>query len=186
MWFIEQSRIRLIPLPNPPKEMYFCFLNTKFGRMILGTVLVQKEPAICLLYFVVKSDKETLDEVQKRWPKSQLLRDDYANEDLVEKLFEGEKENLDEIPVAVLGTDFQRAVWSALIGLKSGQSCTYSQLAERVDNPKAIRPVASAVARNEVAILIPCHRIVSQNGCSKYRWGGARKQQILRYEKSIK
>ncbi|KAH8336018.1 hypothetical protein KR074_009156, partial [Drosophila pseudoananassae] len=186
MWFTEQPRIRLIPLPNPPKEVSFSFMNTKFGRMIMGTVLVQKEAAICFLYFVVKSDDETLDELQKRWPKSHLLRDKNANQDLIDQLFGGEKENLNEIPVAVLGTDFQKSVWSALIDLKSGQSCTYSQLAERMDNPKAVRAVASAVARNEVAILIPCHRIVSQNGTSKYHWGAARKQDILRYEKSIK
>lgn len=186
MWFTDKPRIRLIPLPNPPEEVRFSFLNTKFGRMIMGTVKTQKKVAICLLYFVVKSDDETKDEVQKRWPKSQLLKDDDTIQELGDKLFGGEKENLSEIPIAVLGTDFQQAVWTALIDLKIGELCTYSQLAERMDRPKAVRAVASAVAKNEVAILIPCHRIVSQNGCSKYHWGGALKQQLLDYEKSIK
>ncbi|KAH8330414.1 hypothetical protein KR067_002225, partial [Drosophila pandora] len=186
MWFADKPRIRLIPLPNPPEDVRFSFLNTKFGRMIMGTVQAKKEVAIFFLYFVVKSDDETQDEVQKRWPKSQLRRDDDANQELTDKLFGGEKENLNEIPIAVLGTDFQKDVWTALVDLKSGQSCTYSQLAERMDRPKAVRAVASAVAKNEVAILIPCHRIVSQNGCSKYHWGGALKQQLLDYEKSIK
>lgn len=67
--------------------------------------------------------------------------------------------------------------------VKSGETATYSDIAENIGNPKAIRPVASAVARNKVALLIPCHRILSKSAEKfKYRWGASVKKAILEYE----
>ncbi|KAH8271220.1 hypothetical protein KR018_001617, partial [Drosophila ironensis] len=187
MWFPENPRIRLIPLPSPPDVIRFSFLPTKFGRMLMGTVPSGKALAICSLYFVDKSDDETFREIQQRWPKSRLLRDDEAVEKVASMLFNPEnKENALEVPIAVQGTELQQAVWTALAGLQNGETCTYSQLAERVDRPKAVRAVANAVAKNEVAILVPCHRIVSKDGSTKYHWGAGLKQQLLEFEKSIK
>ncbi|KAH8243028.1 hypothetical protein KR032_003831, partial [Drosophila birchii] len=186
MWFNESPRIRLVSLGNPPKLIRFSILATKFGRILMGIVGAgQDKDAICLLYFVEKSDKETLAELCQRWPKSELLQDDDPVQSVANKLFEDDKENNSVTPIAVLGTEFQQSVWSALVGLKSGETCTYSQLAERMGRPKAVRAVANAVAKNEVAILIPCHRIVSQNGATKYHWGSSLKQQLLRFENSL-
>ncbi|XP_020818349.1 uncharacterized protein LOC110191753 [Drosophila serrata] len=186
MWFNEKPRICLIPLENPPELIRFSILATKFGRILMGMVNAgQHEDAICLIYFVEKSDKETLKELRQRWPKSELLQDDKSVQSVADKLFEDNKENNDVIPIAILGTEFQQSVWAALIGLKSGETCTYSQLAERMGRPNAVRAVANAVAKNEVAILIPCHRIVSQNGATKYHWGSSLKQQLLTFESSL-
>ncbi|XP_037730539.1 methylated-DNA--protein-cysteine methyltransferase, inducible [Drosophila subpulchrella] len=189
MWFARNAQVELIPLENPPKTIYFTFLATKFGQMIMGvtkqsTVGLKDQLAICVLYFVDKSVEKTYEEVQKRWPKSELLKDDVSIQLVAEKLVGDDKENSEAIPIAIVGTEFQLSVWQALVDLKSGETCTYSQLAERMGRPAAIRAVANAVAKNEVAILIPCHRIVSQNGASKYHWGAALKQQLLAFEKS--
>ncbi|XP_017030656.1 bifunctional transcriptional activator/DNA repair enzyme Ada [Drosophila kikkawai] len=186
MWFDESPRIRLVPLENPPELIRYSILATKFGRIMMGIVDINKnEDAICLLYFVEKSDKDTLKELGQRWPKSELQQDDNLVQSVANKLFEADKENNEATPIAILGTEFQQSVWSALVGLKSGETCTYSQLAERMGRPKAVRAVANAVAKNEVAILIPCHRIVSQNGATKYHWGSSLKQQLLAFENSL-
>ncbi|KAH8288524.1 hypothetical protein KR054_004521, partial [Drosophila jambulina] len=186
MWFTENPRIRLVPLENQPDLIRFSILATKFGRILMGIVDVgRNEDAVCLLYFVEKSDEETLKELRQRWPKSELLQDDEPVRKVADKLFEGDKENSEVTAIAILGTEFQQAVWSALVGLKSGETCTYSQLAERMGRPKAVRAVANAVAKNEVAVLIPCHRIVSQNGATKYHWGSSLKRQLLTFENSL-
>jgi len=86
--------------------------------------------------------------------------------------------------VIVSGTDFQRKVWHALIKLKSGQLISYEELASSIFSVKHTRAVASAVAKNDVSYLIPCHRIINKSGkINKYRWGTNIKQMLIDYEK---
>ncbi|EDX11895.1 methylated-DNA--protein-cysteine methyltransferase, inducible [Drosophila simulans] len=189
MWISQNTQVRLEPLKDPPKTIRYSFLKTKFGQMMMGVINPisgdsKDQVAIGVLYFVYKNNVSTYNEVQERWPKSELCKDDDAVKLVADKLFGGDKENSQAIPIAIYGTDFQLSVWRALVDMKRGETCTYSQLAERIGRPTAVRAVASAVAKNEVAILIPCHRVVSQNGASKYHWGAALKQQLLADEKS--
>ncbi|KAH8369149.1 hypothetical protein KR009_002844, partial [Drosophila setifemur] len=189
MWFSDNPRLRLIPMRDPPKLISFSFLTTKFGRMMMGVINPptdqgKKEVAICLLYFVQTTEEETCEEAQQRWPKSRLLRDDDLVQSVAGSLFNGDKENQNETTITLNGTEFQQSVWTALVGLKSGETYTYTQLAEAMGRPKAVRAVANAVAKNEVSILIPCHRIVSQSGATKYHWGGMLKKQLLAFEKA--
>ena len=88
------------------------------------------------------------------------------------------------LPLDVVGgTDFQRRVWAALQRIPGGQTCTYTQLAQALGQPRAVRAVASACAANPVAVLVPCHRVLrSDGGLGGYRWGLARKQQLLAQE----
>jgi len=81
------------------------------------------------------------------------------------------------------GTNFQFRVWSELVRLGKGQRCTYGELAERLGVPKAVRAVASAVARNPVSLWVPCHRVVpAAGGTGQYRWGVDRKASLLAWE----
>jgi len=81
------------------------------------------------------------------------------------------------------GTDFQHAVWRALLDIPIGEQMTYKQIATQLDQPTASRAVGSAVAANPIALLIPCHRVVPQSGGSgNYRWGPARKLALLETE----
>lgn len=87
------------------------------------------------------------------------------------------------IPVVVAGTPFQQAVWRELAHLTLGERICYSELAARVGHPSAVRAVASAVARNRIAPLIPCHRIIKASGeAGQYRWGAETKLLLLRLE----
>ena len=87
-------------------------------------------------------------------------------------------------PLDILqGTTFQREVWAALQRLEPGETVTYTQLADRIGRPKAVRAVASACARNNVAIAIPCHRVIRQDGLlAGYRWGIEWKERLLEIE----
>ncbi|EDV48061.2 LOW QUALITY PROTEIN: uncharacterized protein Dere_GG10335 [Drosophila erecta] len=172
MWIAQNTQVHLVTLKDPPKTIRFSFLETKFGQIMMGvsdqiTGDLKAQVAITVLHFVDKNILSTYNEVRKRWPKSELWKDDDGVKLVADKLFGGDKENSDAVTIAIFGTDFQLSVWRALVDMKMGETCTYSP-----------------VARNEVAVLIPCHRIVSQNGASKYHWGTALKQQLLAYEKS--
>ncbi len=81
------------------------------------------------------------------------------------------------------GTDFQQKVWTALLGIPSGETRTYREIAQAIDAPSAVRAVGAAVGRNPVSILIPCHRVIGSSGkLTGYAGGLDRKSWLLRHE----
>ncbi len=89
-----------------------------------------------------------------------------------------------DLPLDVRGTAFQRRVWQALQAIPAGRTASYSEIAARIGQPRAFRAVAHACAGNPVALAIPCHRAVRADGAlSGYRWGVARKAELLRRER---
>lgn len=185
MWISDDLQISLTKMQKLPSIIRYGYIESKFGRILLGLTSIKGAngecDAVCLIYFVVNNDSSTLDEVRRRWPNVELQPDAVAVEKF-SKILCGNHGNNAIINVAVPGTDFQLDVWNALINLKSGRKITYTELAELLERPTAVRAVANAVAKNEVAILIPCHRIISKNGQSKYHWGAELKQELLTYE----
>lgn len=185
MWISDDLQISLTKMKKLPSIIRYGYIESKFGRILLGLTSIKGAndecDAVCLIYFVVNNDSSTLDEVRRRWPSVELQADAVAVEKF-SKILCGDQGNNAVINVAVPGTDFQLDVWNALINLKSGRKITYAELAELLERPTAVRAVANAVAKNEVAILIPCHRIISKNGQSKYHWGAELKQELLTYE----
>lgn len=88
------------------------------------------------------------------------------------------------LPLDIRGTAFQQRVWQALCDIPLGSTATYAAVAERIGRPGAARAVARACASNRIAVAIPCHRVVRQDGgLSGYRWGVERKQALLRAER---
>lgn len=82
------------------------------------------------------------------------------------------------------GTVFQRKTWGCIASIKPGHTRSYIEIAKKMGNPKATRAVASAIARNPIAYVIPCHRVIRANGhAGGYRWNPARKKMMLEYEK---
>ena len=95
-------------------------------------------------------------------------------------------DDLKEIPIKMGGTEFQRQVWRALQQMPSGSRQTYSELAVAIGQPTAVRAVASACARNSIALRIPCHRILRSDGAlGGYRWGLALKRRLLTVERKL-
>ena len=87
------------------------------------------------------------------------------------------------LPLDLQGTAFQLQVWQALRQIPAGETRSYRQVAEHIGQPRAVRAVAGACAANSLAVIVPCHRVVREDGAlSGYRWGTARKAQLLARE----
>lgn len=92
-------------------------------------------------------------------------------------------EHLPDLPLDFQGTLFQQQVWEALRTIPAGETISYQALAAKVGKPSAVRAVASACGANRLAIIVPCHRVIRQDGqLSGYRWGVARKAMLLQHE----
>ena len=156
------------------------------GQCSLGAILVaQSERGICAI--LLDDDPEALvRDLEDRFPNATLIGGDPAFEALVAKVVGFvERPNLGlDLPLDVRGTAFQERVWQALRDIPAGQTVSYGELAERIGEPKAVRAVAGACAANKIAIAIPCHRVVRNDGSlSGYRWGVERKAALLAREK---
>lgn len=106
-------------------------------------------------------------------------RDDAAAAALGAKIFSGE-----QVEISLRGSELEIAVWTELCNIERGETCTYSQIAEAIGRPRAVRAVASAIGRNPISYIVPCHRVLRKDGTlGGYRWGVEIKKQILANEK---
>ncbi|HWD95064.1 MAG TPA: bifunctional DNA-binding transcriptional regulator/O6-methylguanine-DNA methyltransferase Ada [Acidimicrobiales bacterium] len=148
----------------------------------LGWVVVARTPrGVCSIR--VGNDEDALvRELTKEFSKARIERDDKGLIDVVAVLAGALKGECDatELPLDIAGTAFQLRVWDALRAIPLGETRTYSQIAQQIGAPRAVRAVASACAANEAALAIPCHRVVRKDGSmGGYRWGVEVKEQIL-------
>lgn len=103
----------------------------------------------------------------------------------LEEYFSGNREMFD-IPLAFIGTEFQKQVWSELVSIPYGQTMSYMQLSEKLENSGAIRAVASANGANALSIIVPCHRIIGSDGSlTGYAGGLPAKKKLLQLEKAL-
>ena len=155
------------------------------GECSLGSILVAaSDLGICSI--ALGQDPDALvRELQDRFSRAKLIGGDKKFERMVARVVafvESPSMRL-ELPLHVQGTAFQQRVWKALCQIPRGATCTYSELARRLGQPKATRAIAAACAANTLAVAIPCHRVVRTDGSlSGYRWGVERKQKLLAYE----
>ena len=155
------------------------------GQCSLGAILVARsDKGVCAISLGDDPDA-LLREVQERFPRAELVGGDAAFERLVARvvgLLEAPNIGID-LPLDVRGTAFQQRVWQALRRIPAGQTASYAQIADAIGAPRAVRAVAGACAANTLAVAIPCHRVVrSDGGISGYRWGVARKRELLERE----
>ncbi|MBL8951315.1 MAG: methylated-DNA--[protein]-cysteine S-methyltransferase [Myxococcaceae bacterium] len=101
----------------------------------------------------------------------------------IERYFAGELNALDALTIAPAGTAFQKLVWAALRTVRAGATLSYAELADRLGRPRAVRAVGQANAKNPIALVVPCHRVVSSDGSlGGYAWGADRKAWLLAHE----
>ena len=152
------------------------------GRMLIAAT----DKGICAISFG-DSDQQLQQGLMREFPFAVRRRDDAALSqwrDSLTSLIQGHETN-PALPLDIRATAFQRQVWEALQQIPRGETRSYSALAKEIGMPRATRAVARACATNPVAVAIPCHRIVRQDGdLGGYRWGVARKQQLLALERS--
>jgi methylated-DNA-[protein]-cysteine S-methyltransferase len=115
----------------------------------------------------------------------QPARDPHGLTAAVDAYFDGDLHAIDALPVALVGTDFQRAVWTALREIPVGTTVSYSELARRIGRPDAVRAVGLANGANPVGVVVPCHRVVGMGGTLVGYGGGiSRKRWLLDHESS--
>ena len=152
------------------------------GQCSLGAILVAStDQGVCAILLGDDPDALARD-LQDRFPKAELIGADATFEALVAKVVgfvEQPGLGLD-LPLDIRGTAFQQRVWEALRQVAAGATASYADIAERIGAPKAVRAVAQACAANNLAVAIPCHRVVRSDGAlSGYAWGVERKRALL-------
>ena len=158
------------------------------GECSLGSILVAtSERGVCAILMGDDPD-ELARNLQDRFPRADLIGGDAEFEQLVAKVVgfvEAPKLGLD-LPLDVRGTAFQQRVWQALREIPAGETVSYAEIAKRIGSPKAVRAVAQACAANTLAVAIPCHRVIrNDGGLSGYRWGVERKRALLDRETKL-
>ncbi|GGE61143.1 bifunctional transcriptional activator/DNA repair enzyme protein Ada [Massilia psychrophila] len=162
-----------------------CAIRFAIGACSLGAILVAAtDKGICAILMGDDPDLLARD-LQDRFPRAELRGADADFEATVAKvvgLVEAPAIGLD-LPLDVRGTVFQQRVWQALRAIPSGATVSYAELAARIGVAAGARAVAGACAANPIAVAIPCHRVVRQDGAlSGYRWGVERKAALLKRE----
>jgi AraC family transcriptional regulator of adaptative response/methylated-DNA-[protein]-cysteine methyltransferase len=157
------------------------------GQSCLGAILVASSTKGVASILLGDDPDELVRDLQDRFPKARLIGMDREYEALVARVC-GFVENPGiglDLPLDVRGTAFQRRVWQALQEIPVGERVSYSEIARRIGSPSATRAVAGACAANNLAVAIPCHRVVRNDGAlSGYAWGVDRKRRLLDREAS--
>lgn len=152
--------------------------ETPFGPALVFAT----EKGICGIGFIAESGREAgYADLAKRWPKATFREDAAGIAPWITAAFGGESGA--KAPLHLIGAPFQIKVWEALLQIPSGHVCTYSDLAAAVGHPSAQRAVGTAVGRNPIGFLIPCHRALRRDGgWGGYHWGLTQKRAMLAWE----
>ncbi len=159
----------------------YTIVDSPLGRLLVAAT----ERGICMVS-LGDADTPLEESLQREYPAAQIQRDEVGLGQWVSDLLsylQGQQRQLD-LPLDVQATAFQWQVWQALRAIPLGETRSYREIAQALGRPKAVRAVAHACATNPAALVIPCHRVVREDGSlGGYRWGLARKHQLLEQEK---
>ncbi|MCK5148329.1 methylated-DNA--[protein]-cysteine S-methyltransferase [bacterium] len=160
------------------------YYKTKIGELILGSF----EGKLCLLDFRYRRMRKIVDNRIKTGLNAEFVEQDDEilkhTREQIDEYLNGDRMEFD-IPLLMVGTAFQKSVWNALMKVTYGSTSTYLQLAENIDNEKAVRAVVSANGANSIGLIIPCHRIIGSNGeLVGYGGGLAVKKRLLKLEQN--
>ena len=155
-------------------EISYGFAKSPFGHCFIAWT----ENKICQLSFFDNAEYE-MELFAEKFKGNKLIQNDRKAVDFAQQIFEkNERPQLHPD-----GTEFQMKVWEALTEIPANTTTTYSDIAEKVGKPKAVRAVGTAVGANPIAYLIPCHRVIRTDGTlGGYRWGLDVKKKMLAYE----
>lgn len=161
--------------------IYWAYLLWDSKRMHIAV----SSKGLCYILWPNKSFEVLENWVKKHFPLGSLVYEQeklavYAGQ--IEEYLKGRRKTFD-IPLDLRGTDFQIAVWQALLKIPYGSTKSYSEVAKEINRPKAVRAVGSAIGANPVPIVVPCHRVIGKDGSLTGFAGGLNiKQQLLKIE----
>lgn len=156
------------------------WFDSPFGAaIVMGT-----EKGICGLGFAAEmGEAAAFADLQNRWPMAQFRENPASLSTWVQTAFGLHRSDNAPAPLLLIGAPFQIKVWQALLAIPSGHVSTYSEIARHIGHPKAVRAVGTAVGRNPISLLIPCHRALRKSGAlGGYHWGLPVKRAMLAYE----
>ncbi|MFZ6013297.1 MAG: methylated-DNA--[protein]-cysteine S-methyltransferase [Bacteroidota bacterium] len=161
-------------------EIFYGYHASPFGMCFIAVA----EKGICTLKFVDEEKKRNeFQEFSQQWHFARLMHRPDFTQPYIQKIFQPNRVNPEKLHLLVQGTDFQIKVWEALIKVPFGAVSSFQQIADAIGQPNAARSVGTAVGKNSILYLIPCHRIISSNGhMSDYHWGKVRKQAMIGWE----
>lgn len=154
--------------------------DTPFGKCFIAVT----PRGVCGLSFVEEGmEQAALDEFKQRWAFASIVPGQEATAGYVRQIFPDGASPAGKLHLLVQGTNFQVKVWQALLQIPPGAVSTYRQIARSIGHPNASRAVGSAIGHNPVAWLIPCHRVIRQEGIpGEYHWGAVRKKALIGWE----
>jgi AraC family transcriptional regulator, regulatory protein of adaptative response / methylated-DNA-[protein]-cysteine methyltransferase len=151
-----------------------------------GTALIMATPRGLAGLALTDSGKEraALADMKSRWPKATYIEDAAATAPLARRIFDPTQWRAEQpLRVVLIGTDWEVRVWEALLKIPMGRLTTYSNIAGKISAPKAARAVGTAVGKNPICFVVPCHRVVGKSGdLTGYHWGITRKHAMLGWE----
>ena len=159
-------------------RIQYGFHETPFGECLIAVT----ERGVCGLQFIMDENREeALQWLQKQWSNADLQENTAATAQTVQEIFYINEPR--KLHVLVKGTNFQVKVWNALLQIPAGEVASYQLLAKKINHPKALQALGSAVGANPIGYLIPCHRVIKSEGLvGEYHWGSTKKRLILGWE----
>jgi AraC family transcriptional regulator of adaptative response/methylated-DNA-[protein]-cysteine methyltransferase len=159
-------------------QIRYGIFDCPFGKFLLACA----GEKICKLDFI-DDEKSALRELRAEWHNAKIIHAPAALRSAARTIFGRKKLNTPKMTLLIQGTPFQIKVWEALLKIPEGHLTSYDSIAEAIGKPRASRAVGSALAKNPVAYLIPCHRVIKKAGkIGEYRWGSIRKQAMIGWE----
>ena len=160
------------------------FHDCPFGQALI----MATDMGLCGLAFADQGqEKAALADMMRRWPEADYVEDSQATAAYAHRIFETGNWNPDQpLRVVFIGSDFEIRVWETLLRIPLGKASTYSAIAAHVGRPSAARAVGTAVGKNPISFVVPCHRVLGKSGglCG-YHWGLTRKRAILGWEAGV-
>jgi AraC family transcriptional regulator, regulatory protein of adaptative response / methylated-DNA-[protein]-cysteine methyltransferase len=160
-------------------KIVFGFAESAFGRVLIAS----GTRGICHLSFVDSIDENgAVQELREKWFGANFQQSDETARDFIERIFGINTSRSIEKPLraCVAGSTFQVQVWQALLRIPTGELTTYKRIAAAIGRPSSVRAVGTAIGRNPIAFLIPCHRVIRESGAlGGYRWGLNRKRVLI-------
>jgi AraC family transcriptional regulator, regulatory protein of adaptative response / methylated-DNA-[protein]-cysteine methyltransferase len=175
--------IKLVESEEPPALIEWGCTETTLGTLWVGF----SEYRLAFLEFIDTPEiKGELDRWQKKWPKTRFIANPALAASLGDRLQDSARGFWPQLTLFLVGTEFQRNVWRALLKIPAGHVVTYADLAASIQKPAAVRAVGLAVGSNPISILIPCHRVIGSDGQLRgYRWGLDRRRTLLTMEEQM-
>ena len=174
--------VRIKPFPKTEWKkkniISYSFFSSPFGKMVVASM----SQGVCYVGYAI-SREDALLELRSRFPEGIFRKLKNKQHEHVKKLFSGKWEKGEKLLLYLKGTEFQLKVWQALLKIPAGTLSSYGKIAASSGFAKAQRAVGTAIGRNPILYLIPCHRVIAQNGkMGGFYWGIEKKVKLLNAE----